>query len=168
MRRAIVHSAVTYPPPLRSKSQRSCKDTPAEVGDVTNGNLRLSRRNPRRVTTGWRIGHETMNGAMDLGYTLDAFRHGRLQFSRARGFPASWSLRLSPRRRVPYNDSLCIRSARGVRRDHGRWSSQGCKASGVGDPCIPEKEFDQAFLGFDPGRSTSSPRASSASRGSVS
>jgi hypothetical protein len=30
-------------------------------------------------------------------------------------------------------------------------SAQGCKASGVGDPCIPEKEFDPAFLGFDPG-----------------
>ncbi len=30
-------------------------------------------------------------------------------------------------------------------------SAQGCKASGVGDPCIPEKEFDQSFLGFDPG-----------------
>jgi hypothetical protein len=30
-------------------------------------------------------------------------------------------------------------------------SAQGCKASGVGDPCIPEKEFDKAFLGFDPG-----------------
>ena len=30
-------------------------------------------------------------------------------------------------------------------------SAQGCKASGVGDPCIPEKEFDQTFLGFDPG-----------------
>lgn len=30
-------------------------------------------------------------------------------------------------------------------------SAQGCKASGVGDPCIPEKEFDKTFLGFDPG-----------------
>ncbi len=30
-------------------------------------------------------------------------------------------------------------------------SAQGCKASGVGDPCIPEKEFDRTFLGFDPG-----------------
>jgi hypothetical protein len=30
-------------------------------------------------------------------------------------------------------------------------SAQGCKASGVGDPCIPEKEFDPTFLGFDPG-----------------
>src|SRR5512135_451851 len=30
-------------------------------------------------------------------------------------------------------------------------SAQGCKASGVGDPCIPEKEFDPTFLGFDKG-----------------
>src|SRR4051794_10342209 len=30
-------------------------------------------------------------------------------------------------------------------------SAQGCKASGVGDPCIPEKEFDPTFNGFDPG-----------------
>ena len=30
-------------------------------------------------------------------------------------------------------------------------SAQGCKASGVGDPCIPEKEFDPSFTGFDPG-----------------
>jgi hypothetical protein len=29
-------------------------------------------------------------------------------------------------------------------------SAQGCKASGVGDPCIPEQEFNQAFSGFDP------------------
>lgn len=29
-------------------------------------------------------------------------------------------------------------------------SAQGCKASGVGDPCIPEREFDRTFLGFDP------------------
>jgi hypothetical protein len=28
--------------------------------------------------------------------------------------------------------------------------AQGCAASGVGDPCIPEQEYDQAFLGFDP------------------
>lgn len=28
--------------------------------------------------------------------------------------------------------------------------SQGCAASGVGDPCIPEQEFDKTFLGFDP------------------
>lgn len=30
-------------------------------------------------------------------------------------------------------------------------SAQGCKATGVGDPCIPEAEFDQTFSGFDPG-----------------
>ncbi len=29
-------------------------------------------------------------------------------------------------------------------------SAQGCKASGVGDPCIPEREFDRTFSGFDP------------------
>ncbi len=29
-------------------------------------------------------------------------------------------------------------------------SAQGCKTSGVGDPCIPEQEYDPAFLGFDP------------------
>ncbi len=29
-------------------------------------------------------------------------------------------------------------------------SAQGCKASGVGDPCIPEQEYDPTFLGFDP------------------
>lgn len=29
-------------------------------------------------------------------------------------------------------------------------SAQGCKASGVGDPCIPEQEFDVNFAGFDP------------------
>jgi hypothetical protein len=28
-------------------------------------------------------------------------------------------------------------------------SSQGCSTSGVGDPCIPEQEYDQTFLGFD-------------------
>ena len=28
-------------------------------------------------------------------------------------------------------------------------SAQGCKASGVGDPCIPEQEFDHGFTGFD-------------------
>ena len=30
-------------------------------------------------------------------------------------------------------------------------SAQGCKASGVGDPCIPEQEFNTSFSGFDPG-----------------
>jgi hypothetical protein len=29
-------------------------------------------------------------------------------------------------------------------------SAQGCKASGVGDPCIPEQEYDTQFSGFDP------------------
>jgi hypothetical protein len=29
-------------------------------------------------------------------------------------------------------------------------SMQGCAASGVGDPCIPEREFDRTFSGFDP------------------
>jgi hypothetical protein len=29
--------------------------------------------------------------------------------------------------------------------------SQGCNRGGVGDPCIPEQEFDTRFLGFDPG-----------------
>ncbi|HEX4514990.1 MAG TPA: hypothetical protein VH054_15700 [Polyangiaceae bacterium] len=29
--------------------------------------------------------------------------------------------------------------------------SQGCNRGGVGDPCIPEQEFDAQFLGFDPG-----------------
>lgn len=28
-------------------------------------------------------------------------------------------------------------------------SSQGCASSGVGDPCIPEQEYAQTFLGFD-------------------
>jgi hypothetical protein len=28
--------------------------------------------------------------------------------------------------------------------------AQGCAASGVGDPCIPEQEFATNFLGFDP------------------
>jgi hypothetical protein len=28
-------------------------------------------------------------------------------------------------------------------------SSQGCASSGVGDPCIPEQEYQQTFLGFD-------------------
>ncbi len=28
---------------------------------------------------------------------------------------------------------------------------QGCTSAGVGDPCIPEQEFDRNFLGFDPG-----------------
>jgi len=30
-------------------------------------------------------------------------------------------------------------------------SAQGCKTTGVGDPCIPEAEFDQNFGGFDQG-----------------
>jgi hypothetical protein len=29
-------------------------------------------------------------------------------------------------------------------------TSGGCSASGVGDPCIPEQEYDTAFVGFDP------------------
>ena len=29
--------------------------------------------------------------------------------------------------------------------------SQGCNRGGVGDPCIPEQEFDARFAGFDPG-----------------
>jgi hypothetical protein len=29
--------------------------------------------------------------------------------------------------------------------------SQGCNRGGVGDPCIPEQEFDAQFSGFDPG-----------------
>jgi hypothetical protein len=29
-------------------------------------------------------------------------------------------------------------------------SAQGCGASGVGDPCIPEQEWSTAFSGFDP------------------
>ena len=29
--------------------------------------------------------------------------------------------------------------------------SQGCNRGGVGDPCIPEQEFDTSFAGFDPG-----------------
>ena len=29
--------------------------------------------------------------------------------------------------------------------------SQGCNRGGVGDPCIPEQEFDTQFSGFDPG-----------------
>jgi len=29
--------------------------------------------------------------------------------------------------------------------------SQGCNRGGVGDPCIPEQEFDTQFPGFDPG-----------------
>ena len=29
--------------------------------------------------------------------------------------------------------------------------SQGCNRGGVGDPCIPEQEFDTNFSGFDPG-----------------
>ena len=29
-------------------------------------------------------------------------------------------------------------------------SAQGCKASGVGDPCIPEQEYKADFSGFDP------------------
>jgi hypothetical protein len=29
-------------------------------------------------------------------------------------------------------------------------TAQGCKATGVGDPCIPEQEYDPTFLGFDP------------------
>lgn len=29
-------------------------------------------------------------------------------------------------------------------------SAQGCKASGVGDPCIPEQEYATDFNGFDP------------------
>ncbi len=29
-------------------------------------------------------------------------------------------------------------------------SAQGCKQSGVGDPCIPEQEYDPTFNGFDP------------------
>jgi len=28
-------------------------------------------------------------------------------------------------------------------------SSPGCKDSGVGDPCVPEQEYDPGFLGFD-------------------
>jgi len=28
--------------------------------------------------------------------------------------------------------------------------AQGCKQSGVGDPCIPEQEYDTTFNGFDP------------------
>ena len=40
-------------------------------------------------------------------------------------------------------------------------SAQGCKTSGVGDPCIPEQEYDPTFLGLTRKRSTSSRRASS-------
>lgn len=29
-------------------------------------------------------------------------------------------------------------------------SSTGCSATGVGDPCIPEQEYDPTFAGFDP------------------
>ncbi len=29
-------------------------------------------------------------------------------------------------------------------------ASQGCAQSGVGDPCIPEQEYDPSFSGFDP------------------
>ena len=29
--------------------------------------------------------------------------------------------------------------------------SQGCNRGGIGDPCIPEQEFDTQFPGFDPG-----------------
>jgi hypothetical protein len=28
---------------------------------------------------------------------------------------------------------------------------QGCSQTGVGDPCVPAREYDQTFLGFDPG-----------------
>jgi hypothetical protein len=28
---------------------------------------------------------------------------------------------------------------------------QGCSQTGVGDPCVPEQEYSQTFLGFDPG-----------------
>ena len=28
----------------------------------------------------------------------------------------------------------------------------GCRSTGVGDPCIPEQEYDPAFLGFDVGQ----------------
>ena len=31
----------------------------------------------------------------------------------------------------------------------GALAGQGCKQTGVGDPCIPEQEYDQTFPGFD-------------------
>jgi hypothetical protein len=83
---------------------------------------------------------------------LDAFRRPRLAFGVTPAVcapSASPRASLQPREGEPDTMTRSILAAVAAAVAVVALSGTGCQATGVGDPCTPEAEYDTSFLGFD-------------------